>query len=287
MEIQTLAHIFACPACGGNVRNESHGLVCKACAHLNRVTGNNVLCEAGADQSEEWLRQQTESIDRYSDDSYEEDRTLATLFGNFIAVSLDRTMPVLDVGCGLFPDEPSYVSDLALPHYIGMEPIPRVVERDYLCLVGAVAEAVPVKDGTLGAAIFSTSLDHIETVHEAIADVCRALAPKGRLFFWNGMHDPHLLAEAKNFGNIVNRSHGWRKAARIIGAPLEYAALYRRMAKNRRFLAEGRPLDHAHVRYFTTDTISPAMTSYGLEIVRQILVPGSNAHFIEARPKSR
>lgn len=286
MQIESLAQIFACPACGGNVRHENHGLVCEKCSHLNRIAGNNILCEAGADQSEDWLRQQTESIGRYSDESYEEDRTLATLFGNFIAVSLDRSRPVLDVGCGLFPDEPSYVRDFELPNYIGMEPIPRVVERDYLCLVGAVAEAVPLKDATVGAAIFSTSLDHIETVHEAISDVCRALAPDGRLYFWNGLHDPHLLAESKTFGNIVNRSHGWKKLARILGAPLEYAALYRRMAKNRRWLAEGRPLDHAHVRYFTTENIGPAMTSYGLEIVRQILVPGSNAHFIEARPAS-
>ena len=97
------------------------------------------------------------------------------------------------------------------------------------------------------------------------------------------MHDPYLLAEAKSFGVVHNHSAGLRKFARVIGAPLEHAHLMFKMRQQAKHLTAGIPLDTAHVRYHTLATIDAELGSYGLEIIRRVLVPGSSSLFVEAR----
>ncbi|MFC0302744.1 class I SAM-dependent methyltransferase [Rhizorhabdus histidinilytica] len=251
------------------------------------IAGSNIVLPTGSGLSAQWKTQQEGSISRYESESYEADRTISMLFGGFIATTLDKQYPVLDVGCGLFRELPSYVSDMGLRSYIGMEPLEVIVERDYPCLVGSVAEDIPLKDGSIGAAIFATSLDHIEKPEVAINEVLRVLRPGGSLYFWNGLYDPHILAEQKTFGNILNHSRGLKRALRVLVPQIEYAVLLRRMWNRKRDLAAGRPLDHAHYRYFTQAKIQADMESYGLRIVRQVLVPGSNSHFSECKPIKR
>ena len=231
-----------------------------------------------------WEQQQAESVLRYMDSSYEADGTLGELFGAFIAVSVDRSGPVIDIGCGLHPLLPHYVKHLDLPKFIGIEPLTTVVERDYECLVGATAENIPLSDNFANAALFATSLDHIEDPVRAINEVKRVLKPEGRLYFWLGVHDPYILAEAKTFGVVHNHSRGLRKFLRIALAPFEHLHLVMAMKRRERDLRDGRSLDSAHLRYHTMATIDKEMESYGLRIVRRILVPGSASAFVEAIP---
>lgn len=233
--------------------------------------------------STEWLRQQAESVERYQDTSYEEDETLGVLFGGFIATTLNRSEIVMDVGCGLHPSLPHYVKHLELEGYLGIEPLTAPVERMFPCLSGVIAENLPLKDDSVGAAIFSTSLDHIENPKQAIAEVLRVLKPNAPLYFWLGVHDPHLLAEAKTFGVVHNHSSGFRKIARIIASPIEHLHLMQKMRSQSHKLAAGIPLDNAHVRYHTTSTIDKELASYGLSIKRRVLVPGSASLFVEAK----
>lgn len=232
--------------------------------------------------STEWAKQQNESVERYQDNSYQADETLGVLFGGFIAVTLDRGKVVLDIGCGLHPTEPHYVKHLKLSGYLGIEPLTAPVERNYPCLSGVIAEDLPMKNATAGAAIFSTSLDHIEDPVSAISEVLRVLEPGSPLYFWLGVHDPHLLAEAKTFGVVHNHSKGMRKIARVMAAPLEHLHLMRKMRSQAHKLANGIRLDHAHARYHTLATIDSELASYGLKIVRRVLVPGSASLFVEA-----
>ena len=146
-----------------------------------------------------------------------------------------------------------------------------------------MAENIPLVDGCAEAAIFATSLDHIWDAKAAVQEVTRVLKPHGPLYFWLGVHDPHLLAEAKSFGVVHNHSAGLRKFARVIGAPLEHAHLMFKMRQQAKHLTAGIPLDTAHVRYHTLATIDAELGSYGLEIIRRVLVPGSSSLFVEAR----
>lgn len=233
--------------------------------------------------SEEWAKQQAESVERYQDSSYEEDETLGVLFGGFIGTTLDRSGVALDIGCGLHSVLPHYVKHLALEKYVGIEPLTAPVDRSYICLSGVVAEDIPLHDGCASAAIFATSLDHIEEPKAAIGEVLRVLKPSAPLYFWLGVHDPYLLAEAKTFGVVHNQSTGLRKLLRIIAAPIEHLHLIRKMKTQARKLATGIPLDTAHARYHTVATVDAELASYGLEIVRRVLVPGSTSMFVEAR----
>jgi SAM-dependent methyltransferase len=230
-----------------------------------------------------WAEQQAESIARYQDSSYEADGTIGELFGGFIAVTLDRTGPVIDLGCGLHPLEPHYVKQLALPNFLGIEPLETPVARDYACLSGVTAEALPLPNDHANGAIFATSLDHMENPRKAIQEVLRVLKPGAPLYFWLGVHDPFILAECKTFGNVHNHARSWRKWARIIAAPVEHLKLILDMTRRRRDLANGTPLDTAHLRYHTTTEIDAELAGYGLSIVRRVLVPGSASLFVEAR----
>ena len=247
-----------------------------------QLVGQTRVFDASFD-STEWLRQQAESVERYQDTSYEEDETLGVLFGGFIATTLNRAEVVMDVGCGLHPSQPHYVKHLGLEGYLGIEPLTAPVERTFPCLSGVIAEDLPLRDNTVGAALFSTSLDHIEDPKQAIAEVLRVLKPDAPLYFWLGVHDPHLLAEAKTFGVVHNHSSGLRKIARIIAAPIEHLHLIQKMRSQAHKLANGIPLDTAHARYHTTVTIDKELASYGLSIKRRVLVPGSASLFVEAK----
>lgn len=232
--------------------------------------------------SSDWNAQQADSIDRYLDSSYEADGTIGELFGGFIAATLDRDGPVLDIGCGLHPLMPHYVKQLSLPHFIGIEPLTTPIERDYECLVGVTAESIPLPDRYANAALFATSLDHIEDAPRAISEVLRVLKTDGRLYFWLGVHDPFILAETKTFGVVHNHANGLRKWARIAFGAGEHLYLWRAMRTRARDLAKGTPLDTAHLRYHTVAGIDAEMAGYGLRIVRRVLVPGSASLFVEA-----
>ncbi len=230
----------------------------------------------------DWEAQQAASVARYQDSSYEADETLGVLFGGFVATTLDRDGLVLDIGCGLHPLLPHYVKHLDLPDFLGIEPLTAEVERSFKCLPGVTAESIPLADGIANAALFATSLDHIEDAPRAIGEVLRVLKPGAPLYFWLGVHDPAMLAEQKTFGNVHVRAKGWRKLARIVAAPVEHLALAKAMRKRAADLANGTPLDTAHVRYHTVAGIDAEMAGYGLRIVRRVVVPGSASMFVEA-----
>lgn len=229
-----------------------------------------------------WERQQAESVDRYQEESYEADETLGVLFGDFIGATVSRQGLVLDIGCGLHSQFPHYVKQLPIEHFLGIEPLRNPVDRVFPCLTGVIAEQIPLIDDCANAALFATSLDHIADAKTAISEVLRVLKRGAPLYFWLGVHDPHLLAESKSFGVVHNHSSGLRRIARIIGAPIEHLHLMNRMKMQASRLSSGVPLDKAHARYHTAATIDQEMASYGLEIVRRVLVPGSASLFVEA-----
>lgn len=284
--MQDLLARMRCPSCGGgDLARNGEVAACSKCGTALPIDGNNVSGAVGSVLSEEWAEMQAGSVERYKDEHYEEDETVAKIFGGFIAVSLKPDDRIFDVGCGLFPSMPAYVRDLQHGGYVGLEPLETPVERDYLCMTGAVAEKLPLKDGSFDAVLLATSLDHIEHVDQAMAELKRILTPGGRLYFWCGLNEPEAMARAKSFHSIFFVSKGVKRALRIAAAPAEYAYFMYRMRKRRRDLAKGVRLDTAHFRYYTRATMLKEMTDNRLEVKRELVVPGNNSMLVEAVPR--
>lgn len=282
MSIEQIANALKCPQCGGTDIALSDNATCRDCNHSVLIDGSNLIYGHPADLSDEWQKMQSDSIERYEDESYEEDETLALLFGGFIGATVDRSEIVLDIGCGITPELPIYIRDLSLKRYLGLEPLPTSVQREYPCLVGAIAESIPLAAKSIGAAVLATSIDHIEKIDEAVAEMKRVLRPGGRIYFWIGLYEPEIMAASKTFENIVVNGSPLKRALRIAAAYPEYAYLLYRMSKRRRQLARGERIDNAHCRYYTRTNTAEAMAKWGLSVSRQVLVPGSASLFVEA-----
>ena len=248
----------------------------------SRRAGNNLIYDGGG--SADWSQRQQDSVARYTDDSYEGDPSVGQMFGNFIATGLaERDAVVLDIGCGLFPGLPHYVAQLGLNRYLGLEPLTEPVDRTYPCLVGALAEKIPLKDSSVDAVLFATSLDHIEDVDAAMKEVCRVLKNDGKLFIWQGLYEPEMLAREKSFERIFFEPSPIKRAARMLAGPLEYAVLARRIFKRRRQLRTGERIDSAHFRWYTRQRLRESMAKWNFTVARELEPPGVASIYIEAR----
>jgi SAM-dependent methyltransferase len=243
--------------------------------------GNNLIYSS--EGSDDWQRRQDESVDRYRSDDYEADPTIGHMFGNFIATTLeDRSSIVLDVGCGLFPTLPHYAAELNLTRFIGLEPLTTPVDRSYVCIVGAVAERIPLKSGSVDAALFGTSLDHIEAEDAAIEEVKRVLKPNGRLYFWQGLYDADYMPRDKDWAKIFTAGPLPKRIGRWILAPAEYAYLILRMRRRARQLKNNNRIDDIHFRYYTRERLNDSLKRWGLTKVRELQPPGQSSIFVEA-----
>ena len=231
--------------------------------------------------SEQWQAQQDAALSEYEGDQYAADHTLAHLFGGFMAVSLDRNSTVLDIGCGIGRKLPAYVEQLNLSNYIGLDPYKVDVLPEYPMLAGALAENLPLKDASVDAVIFSTSMDHIEGIDQAIAEAKRVLKPGGRIYMWIGLYDPRMIARIKTF-DVIWRGGALKKALRFLGAQAEYAHTLWRMRDRARKLEAGTRIDQYHCRYYTRDRVSSDLERWGLRELRSALVPGTESLFVEA-----
>jgi len=82
---------------------------------------------------------------------------------------------VLDVGC----DKPSRSMQLLPPscEYLGLDPY---AGQGEFRIIG-LGEILPIKDNSVDAVLFNTSLDHILDYHTAIQEAHRVLKPDGRI----------------------------------------------------------------------------------------------------------
>lgn len=280
-----IAEIMRCPQCRSEGLTAADGaLSCASCQSSFPVNGSNILVQGSLPGiSEDWEQKQADSVERYQHESYRADETIPKLFGGFIAVTLENDDRLLDIGCGLSREMPAYSRELRLGHYIGLEPLNVPVARDYDCLVGGVAENLPLADGTVDAAVLATSIDHIEDIDAAAAEIRRVLAPNGRIYLWVGVYDPENIARQRNFYNVLYSGSLLKRAGRVVLAPLEYAMVLYKMRKQRQNLQRGVPLDPYHCRYYTDETLKKAVKGWGWSLTRQVLVPGSGSMFVEAR----
>lgn len=284
MELTRLAPIFKCPACGrvGATLDGDRALVCD-CGKSYGLCGKSVQTVASIPMSAAWKQKQAEGEERYRDKGYHANETVDRLFGGFIAVNAKRDDVLLDVGCGIRETPPPYVSELALENYLGLEPLAEATPRTYACLAGALVEKIPLADASVNGVIFCTSLDHIEHIGPAYEEVHRVLAPGGRLYIWVDFYEPEILAKTQSYHHLFYRGSLVKRAARLLFPRLVLARFLGMLVMRRYRLARGLPLDEKHFRHYTREKLFAEMERYGLEIDRLLVMPGTNAAFVEAR----
>lgn len=132
---------------------------------------------------------------------HEESESLCTLFRGYIASAIiskfcDKSIKILDLGCGISRTVPRYIGNLAQRFtYVGLDPIDIHREREYLFILGTV-EALPLHLATeFDLFVFATSLDHLENIPR-VAGAIRQIAGRNALgIFLVGLHDTRLIAE--------------------------------------------------------------------------------------------
>lgn len=301
MQLDRLARFFKCPACGrvgvtldgdgdhhrampGTKPGEERpgALVC-ACGARYSLCGKSVQTVSDVALSDAWKQKQVEGEGRYRDEGYHADDTIDRLFGGFIAVSAKRDDVLLDIGCGIRETPPPYISELELDGYLGLEPLAEATPRSYACLAGAVAEKIPLADGSVNGLVFATSLDHIEKVEPAYREARRVLAKDGRLYFWVGLYEPEILAKSTSYHHTLYSGSLPKRIARYAMLHLVYARFVQMMLVRKYKLSRKIPLDEKHFRYYTREALVAEIEGHGMKIERKLVVPGSNSMFVEAR----
>jgi SAM-dependent methyltransferase len=136
----------------------------------------------------------------------------------------------LDIGC----DDPAMARSMfpANINYLGLDPVPPVVTRGHFKLLG-LAEFLPVLSGSVDAACFLTSLDHVLDYVTAIQEAKRVLREEGQLFLttlvWSHSaelyHDSvhfHHFREFEVFGALADfridflKRHPWKDPHRSV-----------------------------------------------------------------------
>ena len=115
---------------------------------------------------------------------------------------------VLDVGCG-----PRGSLDWATEaaSRVGLDPLADEYRRlvpdpDAMEYVAGVAEAMPFADGTFDVVGSFNSLDHVEDVERAAAEIARVLRPGGLLLLATDVGHRARLTEPQTFGWEVTRA---------------------------------------------------------------------------------
>jgi len=193
-----------CPACrsGGldarcveeGGRLESGVLVCAACRAEFRVDAGVPYLRASERENEviwdTWRRHiegfaarraAREPVVR-TKGSPRWERKLAA-FGRFLGAPTGR---VLDVGCG--PGNVRRTLDPVHTAYHGVDPLPvdGIADFPFVC---ALAESIPFRSGIFSTLIVRSALDHFRDLDGFFAEATRVLAPDGRFFLEQVVHD--------------------------------------------------------------------------------------------------
>lgn len=247
-----------------------------------------------AAHSDEWQQKQEASLGEYAETHESEnltplEGTLYRLFENYLSTILLRHYSgapgatLLDVGCGISPKLPPYVRRIAhAVTYIGLDPLDKNPQRDYLFINGAL-EDVPVAfaNPAFDLFVFSTSLDHFEDIEVAARLVKRLASRKAYAVFFVGLHDPQVVAG--QWGSVAYQalfkrldSIGFAKQAarHALSVPGTLRQLRRRDAQ----LKAGERLDDLHYYYFTKASLPTHLERFG-RVLDYTEVPGTNVVF--------
>lgn len=158
-------------------------------------------------EDETALAKQDSSLDEYKETHEKENLSpqivyLMNLFRRFIGYQIMANLKqdiayALDVGCGISRKIPQYfreIHDCNKAVYIGLDPIPTNMNRDYLFVNGKFEGLHQHLDTLFDCLIFSTSLDHFPDLEAVACEVRKIIKKMVWFFFGSGYMIPILLA---------------------------------------------------------------------------------------------
>ncbi len=248
------------------------------------------------------LQKQDNSFEEYEqthqdDGNSEEVRFLADQFGDFISDTIlchlfsegARPLNVLDVGCGIGVTLPAYVKrfkDNRLINYIGLDPIPINMNRDYLFFNGIFESIHKQLEPNIDVFLFSTSLDHFPDLEEVKNVMVNAGRSNAVAIVWSGLHD----------GDHVARHFYWRRLSRLnvyglagiakglVFSLLSFFFLPVKIWIRDHKLNNNRALDDLHFHYFLERDLDSILSSFG-KIINKKVIFGSSSAFYAIRLK--
>jgi ubiquinone/menaquinone biosynthesis C-methylase UbiE len=170
---------FACAHCGERYEAQPMRLKTESDKHLFRMYGRKYLLNKVLNNngfiSYSLFPEGNVSVP---------DRQDVIRFRKFIQSEV-RAGSILDIGCGPLPlagylrfaDESAY-------SFIGLDPIDGTSHEGYR-IVGA-SELIPLRDRSVDAAVFGTSLDHVCDLKRSIREARRVVKDDGRILVWMG-----------------------------------------------------------------------------------------------------
>lgn len=108
------------------------------------------------------------------------DNWYANLFASYIDVHAFGRL--LDIGCGPH-GLPSYLHHYDVSLISGLEPLEATGPVDFEFVRG-FNEFLPWRDGAFSTVVSGTSLDHVISLEQSLAEVKRVLSPDGRYLVW-------------------------------------------------------------------------------------------------------
>jgi|GEM_PF-3201052 len=253
-----------------------------------------VLDDAG---DAEWRERQHLSLDSYKvfHEALEMDpteRDVYRMFGAYINSAAFRTGKerplVLDVGCGIFPKPSPAIEQVdARCQYVGLDPLPRNLERAYPYVCGRLEDlaALPGFAPRFDVFVFGTSLDHLESLESAAAAVRKLAAPGALLVCWNGLQEPDKVVTGNGVA-VFKKLVGYESRVAAMAAFAGYGVLrlprlLGRMKVRRAEIRDERVTDH-HYRWFTAANSERYLSTFG-EVLDVITLPNTDHGFATVR----
>lgn len=184
--------LLACPRCSSDaLASVMDGLVCKQCSEwfesINGCLDMFPYWEFYGPRRRHWLywrKTQENAATFYRNDPANNLSTAGRQdvldFAQFCTeADLSDDSLILDVGSGILPDGPSY---LTFKNRLGLEPL--LPERTTLPLIRGVAEFMPFRAGLFDACFIGTSIDHFLFPAAAFREMHRCMKPNGKLLVW-------------------------------------------------------------------------------------------------------
>lgn len=206
-----LASILACPRCRGTLTG-SPQLQCASCHATFSVRDGVPRLSDGAEvrdqrMAAEW-NAQAQAFAVYTDAAVIMNRWEEQVLPKLLDWVGDTGGVLLDVGCGVghlgrvFAERPPSRFELVGTDF--QADLLREAGVGYSGLIEADVHHLPLKDGSVDAAIASNSLHHFPDANRAMAEIARVLRPGGVFI----AYDPRFVAPLEKLKKLLRRNDG-------------------------------------------------------------------------------
>lgn len=218
---QWLEAMLACPECHGDIQRQLHAFCCPSCRVLfPLVSGKPDFRRSLVFEPQKigvWRQLQANG-----ERSYRANPTANCSQGSapFLAALrdfIDLRGRILDIGCGPM-GVPGYIPRDCYRDYVGIEPLDLAIDCG-LPILPALAERLPLADGSFDRVLLISVLDHVLDPAQALKEAARVTAQGGLIHVMT--HDPapteQHLSDNLLLGLLrILRAEGWQAVAQRI-----------------------------------------------------------------------